>query len=108
MWGLQLAEINEVYRERDQLVAFLSRVYPSFLGPASDAEEGWNWIVYVDTPEGQLSWHVPDHELPEFFSHLNKRMVNAWDGHTTDEKYRRLTALRPRMQYFDGTLTPTK
>ena len=95
--------MNEVYRERDQLVAFLTRIYPSYLAPAPDAEPGFNWIVYVDTPEGQLSWHVADDEVDEFFKHLNKTHVK-WDGHTTEEKYRRLLALRPRMQFFDGEL----
>jgi hypothetical protein len=94
--------MDDVYRERDQLVAFLTRIYPSFLAPAPDAEPGFNWIVYVDTPEGQLSWHVADHEIDEFFKHLNKRMTNPWDGHTTEEKYRRLVALRPPMLFFDG------
>jgi len=96
--------MNEVYAERDRLVSFLTRIYPSYLAPAPDAEPGFNWIVYVDTPEGQLSWHVADHEIDGFFSHLKKIHVQSWDGHSTEEKYRRLLALRPRMQYMDGSL----
>ena len=96
--------MNEVYAERDRLVSFLTWIYPSYLAPAPDAEPGFNWIVYVDTPEGQLSWHVADAEVDEMFKHLRKRESGDWDGHSTEEKYRRLLALRPRMQYMDGRL----
>lgn len=94
--------MDAVYRERDQLVAFLSRCYPSFLAPSPDAEPGFRWIVFVESPEGQLSWHVADHEVDEFFAHLNKRAAARWDGHTSEEKYRRLLALRPPMLFSDG------
>lgn len=39
------------------------------------AEPGWP-VVYIQLPTGQVSWHVPEYEVP-------------WDGHDTPEKYRR-------------------
>jgi hypothetical protein len=33
-------------------------------------------IAYIELPTGQVSWHVPAHPTP-------------WDGHTTEEKYKR-------------------
>jgi len=36
-------------------------------------------VVYFELPTGQASWHLPQHVL-------------AYDGHTTEEKYRRLAA----------------
>lgn len=33
-------------------------------------------VVYIELPTGQVSWHLPQHE-------------RAWDGHSTEEKYRR-------------------
>ena len=50
----------------------------------------------VHLPAGQVTWHVPDAELP-WFRHL-KMAGSHWDGHTTDEKYQRLNALP-----WDGT-----
>ncbi len=40
------------------------------------AEPEWP-VVYIELPTGQCSWHMPQH--PE-----------TWDGHDTDEKYRRV------------------
>ena len=77
-----------VYAERDRLVAALSKVFPSYLADASDAEPGWSSVVTIDLPTGQASWHVPDREL-SWFAHL-PRAANTWDGHTTEEKYDRL------------------
>jgi hypothetical protein len=86
-------ELDEVYRERNAVVAALIRVgrYPSFLVPAPDAE-GW-WIVYAETPEGQVSWHVAASDLDLFWG--VPAAYAKWDGHDTDEKYRRLELLRP-------------
>lgn len=45
----------------------------------------------------QLSWHIHKDDL-EYFSHL-KPGLKTWDGHDTDEKYRRLAALRAKKWY---------
>lgn len=78
------------YTERNRLVAFLTRLYPS--GVARTAIPGWhpNWhgCVYVDSPAGQLSWHYHDDDA-HLFSHLLP-YEKPWDGHSTDEKYERL------------------
>lgn len=34
-------------------------------------------MVYVELPTGQVSWHMPQHD-------------KSWDGHDTEEKYRRI------------------
>ena len=34
-------------------------------------------VVYIELPTGQVSWHMPQH-------------ISPWDGHDTDEKYRRV------------------
>jgi hypothetical protein len=39
----------------------------------------------------QISWHIHKSELP-MFKHL-KRSKDKWDGHTTEEKYKRLSFL---------------
>lgn len=100
---------NNAYWERNQLVVALSKLFPSALErhPESDEswEDDWRWIVFIDLPTGQASWHIHDSELGNF-DHLPRRkhmlLVSSWDGHTTEEKYKRLQTL-PLMN--DDTLT---
>lgn len=96
----KVAELEKVkdgaYSERNQLVAALSKVFPASLErhPEDDKdwEDDWRWIVFIDLPAGQCSWHLHDSELPRF-AHLKRGKGRAWDGHTTEEKYARLEAL---------------
>lgn len=103
---------SQAYWERNQLVAALSKIYPSTLGkhPSSDKkwDKEWRNIVYITIPvetankmyptgplmiisHMQLSWHLHDDDV-EAFEHL-KKGTKKWDGHTTDEKYERLNYL---------------
>jgi hypothetical protein len=85
---------DALYRERAHLVAFLSSTWPACIGPAHDVDEkGWA-IVCVDSPAGQMTWHIAPRDL-DLFGHL--RIANAeWDGHSTAEKYQRLDKLTQR------------
>lgn len=87
-----MTTIDDVYAERDHLVAFLSRLYPAHFSEATDAKPGWQFVVCIHTPAGQLAWHIPDHELGELFWHLSEA-PNDWDGHSTELKYSRLMSL---------------
>lgn len=42
------------------------------------AESEWP-VVFIELPDGQVSWHLPQHPHP-------------WDGHTTAEKHARIEA----------------
>ncbi len=90
------AEKDGAYRERNALVAALSKLFPAWLErhPHEDTEweDDWRWIVFISLPTGQVSWHIHDSELSSF-RHLWARREGSWDGHTTEEKYRRLAAL---------------
>lgn len=86
--------IDGVYRERNILVSFLSKLYPASLErhvPDDDPnwDEEWKWVVFIDSPCGQLTWHIHDKELL-IFNHLNRNTGRVWDGHTKEEKYHRL------------------
>ena len=91
------AQKDAAYQERDMLVAALSKEFDAHLcrHPDEDADwdNDWRWIVCVHLPTGQATWHIHDSEL-SMFAHL-RRGENHWDGHSTDEKYRRLAALKP-------------
>ena len=90
---------NNAYKERNQLVALLSTLFPS--GKAKTAIDGWDkaWhgCVYIDFPWGQASWHY--HTDDEWmFEHLPP-YTEEWDGHTTEAKYAMIAlAIRARGQ----------
>lgn len=88
--------INSVYRERDQLVAALSKLFPAHLAwhDGDEWEDEWRNVVCIHLPNGQVTWHIHESERCQFFEHLAAE-PGHWDGHSTDEKYRRLNALLP-------------
>ncbi len=85
------AKLNGVYNERNRVIALLTKFYPSYIAIDDSEEEGFRNVVYMETPEGQLSWHITDEEV-SLFKHLNYE-DNRWDGHTTKEKYKRIERL---------------
>jgi hypothetical protein len=86
-------EVDTAYRERNALVAALARHYPS--GIRKTDIPGWDpcWhnCVFIDTQEGQMSWHYHDSDA-RLFAGLPP-YEKPWDGHTTPEKYERLNRL---------------
>lgn len=86
---------NLAYSERNELVCFLSRLYPAHLSRHPDTDTSWDaawkWIICIHTPKTQLSWHIHKDEKHKF-KHLTEQ-PNDWDGHTTEEKYQRLRVL---------------
>jgi hypothetical protein len=98
-----LAAKDGAYHERDMVVAALSKCFPSHLSRHSDEdtawEDDWRWIVYIELPTGQASWHIHDSEF-DLFNHLEVR-PNNWDGHNTERKYKRLAAVRTTITYID-------
>jgi hypothetical protein len=95
-----MSDCDGVYRERDQLVAALSKLFESHLAAHLPADEpgwdGWRNVVCIHLPTGDVTWHIADAELP-LFGHLAMR-ENHWDGYSDEEKYRRLNALASRTQ----------
>jgi len=85
--------LDNAYRERNAVVAALIRVggYRAWRMLAPDAE-GW-WIVYAETPMGQVSWHVAPVDI-RLFDGVPVGS-DPWDGHTTEEKYDRVARLVP-------------
>lgn len=89
-------DIGEVYRERNLLaLAFVHQFRGSEYdyGYWPDEEAGVRWrVVWVDTPEGQVAWHMEYDMLPDW---LPKRDPD-YDGYSTNEKNRRV------WKYIDG------
>jgi len=99
------------YRERNLCVAMIARLadhlgWPVWLARHEGGEwdDDWRNIVFIHAPAGQLSWHLHDSEMPNF-EWIVMRIGPAWDGHTTEEKYRRALAdiEKPAPQEKKGT-----
>lgn len=92
------AEKDSAYCERNKLVAALSKLFPASLErhqpEDDDWDDDWRWVVFIELPTGQVSWHIHDSEL-SLFGHLRMLEGRVWDGHSTDEKYLRLAGLLP-------------
>ncbi|WP_226006053.1 hypothetical protein [Natrinema salinisoli] len=80
--------VDETFFERNQAVFLLLAVLQDrghMVGYRVDEDPAWP-VVFAETPEGQIAWHVPRNELPDW---LKERDV-AWDGHSTKEKHERM------------------
>lgn len=92
------ADKNSAYAERNKLVAALSKLFPASLelavsGVNEPIDPEWKWVVIIDLPTGQVSWHIKTSEFP-MFGHLLCGTGRKWDGHTTEQKYERLSNLQ--------------
>ncbi|MFE2045708.1 hypothetical protein ACFXAZ_33295 [Streptomyces sp. NPDC059477] len=88
-------ERDGAYRERAQLLAWLTALHPStaVITPARDlSEAGWA-LLYVVAGGWQMSWHIAPTDV-RFFEHVTavgpEDSRAQWDGHGSDEKYERL------------------
>ncbi len=100
------ASKDGAYDERNRLVAVLAALYPSSLErhPDEDTtwESDWRWIVFVDLPTGQATWHIHDSHLP-LFDHVPSFAGRKWDGHNTEAKYKRIEAMAALAAQGGGT-----
>ena len=92
------AQLRALYAERNALaVAFATAMqalgYRAGYGLDTDADADWP-VLYVQTPAGQVSWHLPKAQTAHSRIALGV-YGEAWDGHTTALKYQRLASLNP-------------
>lgn len=94
------------YAERNKCVvglALLARDLGFKVGLARHPEEDTEWeddwrnIVVIELPTGQLTWHFHDSEMHMLYSFCRLE-GHEWDGHTTEEKYRRLLDYTPTVK----------
>ena len=93
-------QLDSAYRERNRVIAAFARLARCLAGGNSlwwaglgvdlddRVESGWANVVFIDTPNGQVSWHFHDDDMELF--HDLPPYTRKWDGHDTEEKYRRL------------------
>lgn len=91
------AAARPVYRERARLLAHLAVFHRSVIVSGADPGDPARPVLFADTAAGQMTWHLHEDDL-DLFPHVEKipsddPAAPEWDGHTTDGKYARLTAL---------------
>ena len=93
------AERDGAYGERNRVVAWAARMALALgfdVTVTKTAIHGWDtaWhnCIYVQTPEGQVSWHFHDQEV-DVFADFPRGAV-TWDGHSTPQKYDRVRTAR--------------
>ncbi len=82
---------NQAFDERNQLVALLSKMYPSHLAVDTSGTYSLEDVVYIQLPTGQVSWHITKNQLP-LFEHLHTA-EHPWDGHSHKEKWERVRSV---------------
>ena len=97
-------QLNVAYRERAHLVALLATWYPSHIGHNDPNAPDWA-VVTVELPTGQACWHIAPADM-DLFAHVGPTPHDArgWDGHSTEEKYRRIDELAASVAAAKGTL----
>lgn len=91
-----MSTLDEVYSERNTCVALIASMaegldLPIGIRPDED-DPGW-YILFIDLPTGQVSWHFQESEKPLFPYPL---YTKAWDGHSNEQKYERVLAMCKR------------
>jgi hypothetical protein len=92
------AQRDAAYTERNKLVVLLAHLYRfkgRSAGRSMDSAEtvGWQNVVLIDLPTGQVSWHIGDHDLKASGA-LDLPFFGAeWDGHTNEQKWKRIEEL---------------
>jgi hypothetical protein len=96
-------EVNDGKMERVILIAMLTKAFPSMIAYRSpdetgmdDGRDNYGWVVYIQLPTGQVSFHVGPDTRATWFDHLIVAPVNPWDRHTQDTKMKRI------VEYIDG------
>lgn len=109
-WQLRIdtleSELRNVYRERAHLVAHLASLYRSHLGD-TDQTTAPDWpVVTVETPTGQMAWHVHAGDTDLFHPLVKSSEPIPYDGHSTEQKYFRLRQLTQANHDGPGAPTP--
>lgn len=86
--------VRPLYRERAHLLAVLAGLYPATLAYSDPAEPALP-VLTLETPAGQLTWHIKPLDLA-LFPHVpmvGPGRCPVWDGHSTETKLARLAEL---------------
>ena len=91
----QSSTLDDAYLDRNMAVqafALLAQKAGYTVGVKEDPKNPEWPILYIDLPTGQVSWHLPRHEIIPLWPYMPIYQAE-WDGHDTEEK-------RTRLYYF--------
>lgn len=92
----QSSTLQDAYTDRNQaalLAAHLARMLGMKTGWHIDHIEPEWPVLFIELPTGQVSWHIPKAEAGAY----HPVWFDGWDGHTVEEKRRRIR------QFLEGT-----
>lgn len=78
--GIMEAEARATYNVRNDLIwhaIVFARIAGYEVGIRIDPLQPEWPVVFIELPNGQISWHMPQH-------------VHLWDNHTTEQKWERI------------------
>lgn len=84
---------EQAYFDRNQLALAFARLALAqgwTVGLGVDPDEPAWPVLYVDSPFGQVSWHLPKHEVDPAAWPV---YAGRWDGHSVETKRERLARL---------------
>lgn len=82
---------DELYEHRCLLFLVIARACSSkcFWRPDFD---GW-FVLYWESPEGQISYHIPNKHLPIVENFIDRDDDHKFDGHTSPDVIQRLSTI---------------
>lgn len=87
-------ELDAIYTDRAHILALLALHYSSYIAYSDTENTGWA-VLTLDTPHGQMSWHIAERDMG-LFPHVRRadatQAARAYDGHSTAEKHARIRA----------------
>lgn len=95
------------YTERNRLAVVLAQIALErgwaagrHVDPTQDPE--WRNVVIIDLPTGQISFHIGIADCSTSGFKSLPRYPGTWDGHTTDEKWERVSQFVNQMSTGGG------
>ena len=79
---------DELYEHRCLLFLVIARACADRFYWKPDFE-GW-FCLYWESPEGQISYHIPNKHLPLIQDHVERDDEHIWDKHTSKDVVARL------------------
>jgi hypothetical protein len=85
-------DLNAIYTDRGHILALLALHYSAYIAYSDRTNPEWP-VLTLETPHGQMAWHIAPGDL-YLFPHVRRaddaQAIVAYDGHTTEEKHARI------------------
>lgn len=102
--GVKVGGVSDGYHTFDELYLHRVRLFSTLMRAHSDKAwwskkysdgevwEGWV-LAGIDSPNGTLTYHLPDSEIPYLPVERELEFSKEWDGHTAEDVIERLLSL---------------